>query len=278
METVFGFIIHPMESGLAWIAVSVGSAGLGIILFTALVRLILSPLQITQLRNARSMQRIQPYLLELRQKHGKDRQKMAEATSALYKEHRVNPLMGCFPTALQFPVLLGLYYALIHLGLSPQGYPNAVTFAGTVCHGVAIHSWGPWFDACYAISGTWANAAHVWALFHAHFLWLNQGLGEPDPLHVLPALAGLTQWVQSRMMLTKTSDPQQKTMNRLMNFMPLMIVFFAWHNSSGLSLYWVTSALIGIAFQYKITGLGLLPDALHSGRAYLSLTSAGRRR
>jgi hypothetical protein len=44
-----------------------------------------------------------------------------------------------------------------------------------------------------------------------------------------------------------------------MNFMPLMIVFFALNYASGLSLYWVTSTLIGIAIQYRITGWGLLP-------------------
>ena len=94
---------------------------------------------------------------------------------------------------------------------------------------------------------------------------------------MLPVLAGATQWAQSRMMLTKTGDPQQQTMNRLMHFMPLMIVFFAWRNSSGLSLYWVTSTLIGIALQYKITGLGLLPDTIHSVRAYFSTMAPGRR-
>jgi hypothetical protein len=64
------------------------------------------------------------------------------------------------------------------------------------------------------------------------------------------------------MMLTRSVDPQQQMMNNLMNFMPLMIVFFALRYASGLSLYWVTSTLIGITIQYKITGLGLLPETL----------------
>ena len=85
----------------------------------------------------------------------------------------------------------------------------------------------------------------------------------------LPILAGLTQWVQSRMMLTKSSDPQQQMMNTMMNFMPLIVVFFATRYASGLSLYWVTSTLIGIAIQYRITGLGLLPFG--PGRTFGSL-------
>jgi YidC/Oxa1 family membrane protein insertase len=93
-------------------------------------------------------------------------------------------------------------------------------------------------------------------------LWLVNGLGKPDPLFILPILAGLTQWIQSRMMLSKSTDPQQQMMNSMMNFMPLMIVFFATRYASGLSLYWVTSTVIGILIQYRITGLGLLPETL----------------
>src|ERR1019366_7582485 len=104
---------------------------------------------------------------------------------------------------------------------------------------------------------------HVFNLFHAQFLWLSNGLGEPDPLYILPVLAGVTQWIQSRMMMQKSSDPQQQTMNMMMNFTPLIIVFFAARYPSGLSLYWVTSTVIGIILSAKITGWGSLPRVHH---------------
>jgi YidC/Oxa1 family membrane protein insertase len=85
------FVIHPLELGVIALSVWASSAGIGIILFTILVRLALSPLTITQLRNAKAMQRVQPLVAELRQKHGKDKQALSQATMALYKEHRVNP-------------------------------------------------------------------------------------------------------------------------------------------------------------------------------------------
>ena len=258
MQNLFGFIIHPMEIGLVWLAVAVGNAGIGIILFTIFVRLVLAPLQITQLRNAKAMQRVQPLIAELRQKHGKDRQKLSEETMALYREHNVNPAMGCLPTLLQFPILIGLFYALLHLGSSPSGYPKHIIWSKVTCNGHPVEGWMQWFQQCYAISGT-SHPQHIWDLFHANFLWLSHGLGQPDPLYILPILAGVTQWVQSRMMLTRSADPQQQMMNNMMNFMPLMIVFFALNYASGLSLYWVTSTLIGIAIQYRITGWGLLP-------------------
>ncbi|HEX6506663.1 MAG TPA: YidC/Oxa1 family membrane protein insertase [Chloroflexota bacterium] len=262
MQNIFSFIIHPMELGIVWLATSVGSAGIGIILFTIFVRLLLSPLQIAQLRNAKAMQRLQPLMQELRQKHGKDKQKMSEETMKLYREHNVNPAMGCLPTLLQFPILIGLFYALLHLGSSPPGYPQHLNWATVTCNSHPAHTWTAWLSGCYSVSGWATTPYHVFQLFHANFLWLSNGLGSPDPLYILPILAGITQWVQSRMMLTQSVDPQQQMMNNLMNFMPLMIVFFALRYASGLSLYWVTSTLIGIAIQYKITGWGLLPETI----------------
>jgi YidC/Oxa1 family membrane protein insertase len=262
VQSLFGFVTYPMELGLAWLASNVGSAGIAIILFTILVRLVLSPLQITQLRNAKAMQKVQPLIAELRQKHGKDRQKLTEETMALYKVHKVNPAMGCLPTLLQFPILIGLFYGLLHLGQSPSGWPTHIIWKNSTCDGHHVSTMMQWFQSCYAVKRAAGSPAHIFELFHANFLWLSHGLGEPDPLYILPVLAGVTQWVQSRMMLTKSTDPQQQMMNTMMNFMPLMIVFFATRYPSGLSLYWVTSTLIGIAIQYKITGLGLLPETL----------------
>src|SRR5581483_8270733 len=108
MGSLFSFISNPFESWIGYLGLLVGSAGIAIILFTIIIRLILSPLQITQLRSARDMQKLQPKIQELRKKHGKDRQKLPEETMALYKEHKVNPAMGCLPMLLQFPVLIGL--------------------------------------------------------------------------------------------------------------------------------------------------------------------------
>jgi YidC/Oxa1 family membrane protein insertase len=263
LDRFFGFIIHPMELGLIWLAVTVGNAGIAIILFTIFVRLVLAPLQITQLRNAKQMQKVQPLIQELRKKHGKDKQAFAAAQMELFKEHKVNPAMGCLPMVVQIPILIGLFYALLHLGASPTGWPHVAWAKANIhCNGVSIHNMGQWFQQCYAVSGVSGTTSHIFDLFHANFLWLNHGLGSPDPLYILPILAGVTQWIQSRMMLTQSNDPQQQMMNTMTNFFPLMIVFFATRYPSGLSLYWVTSTLIGIAIQYKITGTGLLkiPD------------------
>lgn len=294
MAQLFSFISDPFANWLADLALLVGSAGLAIIFFTIIVRLVLSPLQIVQLRSARAMQKLQPHIQELRKKHGKDRQKMTEETMKLYKEHKVNPAMGCLPMLLQFPILIGLFWALSHLGsqfnsaaLKHTRPFRRVDFVGWLhkhphgpFHAGQFHQWQQheWLIRDYH------HSLHVYDLFHATFLWLSNGLGQHDPLYILPILAGVTQWIQSRMMMQQSSDPQQQTMNLMMNFTPLIIVFFAANYASGLSLYWVTSTVIGILVSMKITGWGSLPriDRMMFGqaqpaRSLVSKSSSGSR-
>src|SRR5688572_19388709 len=95
--------------------------GLAIILLTLAVRVILLPLSIKQTKSMREMQRIQPEVKRLQAKYKGDRQKMNEEMMALYKEHGVNPLGGCAPLLLQFPILIALFY-VVQKPLAYMGY------------------------------------------------------------------------------------------------------------------------------------------------------------
>ena len=86
---------------------------LAIIVFTVVIRTILAPLFIRQIRSQKEMQRMQPLIREVQRKHKGNRQKVSEETMALYKEHGVNPAAGCLPVILQLPILFALYQALI---------------------------------------------------------------------------------------------------------------------------------------------------------------------
>ncbi len=86
---------------------------LAIIVFTVLIRTVLAPLFIKQIRSQKEMQRMQPMIREVQRKHKGNRQKISEETMALYKEHGVNPAAGCLPVVLQLPILWALYQALI---------------------------------------------------------------------------------------------------------------------------------------------------------------------
>lgn len=86
---------------------------LAIIVFTVVIRTLLAPLFVRQIRSQREMQRMQPLIREVQRKHKGNRQKISEETMALYKEHGVNPAAGCIPVVLQLPLLFALYQALI---------------------------------------------------------------------------------------------------------------------------------------------------------------------
>ena len=86
---------------------------LAIIVFTIVIRTILAPLFVRQIRSQKEMQRMQPLVREVQRKHKGNRQKIAEETMALYREHGVNQFGGCLPVLLQLPILFALYQALI---------------------------------------------------------------------------------------------------------------------------------------------------------------------
>ncbi|HEU5430206.1 MAG TPA: YidC/Oxa1 family membrane protein insertase, partial [Thermomicrobiales bacterium] len=95
------------------------------------------------------------------------------------------------------------------------------------------------------------------------FLWLPS-LDKPDALHILPILAAVFQFVQSRMMRPqgqgKIADPQQAMMNSMMNLMPLTVILFGWNFAAGPVLYWVTQSLYSVVQQWFITGWGAMLD------------------
>lgn len=86
---------------------------LAIIVFTIVIRTLLAPLFVRQIRSQKEMQRMAPLIREVSRKHKGNRTKIAEETQALYREHGVNPAAGCLPVLMQLPLLFALYQALI---------------------------------------------------------------------------------------------------------------------------------------------------------------------
>ena len=94
----------------------VGSYGLGIILLTVVIRLLMWPLGVSQQRSMKMMQTLQPKLKALQDRYKSDPQVMQRKMMEFYKEHKFNPMSGCFPLLLQMPIFILLYSAL----MSPQ--------------------------------------------------------------------------------------------------------------------------------------------------------------
>lgn len=92
-----------------FVIVSGNNAGIGLILMAIITRLLLWPLTRKQLESSRAMQRLQPEIKELQQKHGKDKQKFQEDFWKLCRQNKVNPLGGCLPLVIQLPLLWMVY-------------------------------------------------------------------------------------------------------------------------------------------------------------------------
>ena len=110
-----------MLNALLWLyTLLAGQFWLAIIVFTIIVRLAMTPLMLPQQRSAKKMQELQPRLKELQKKYGKDREKLSQEQMKLYREAGVNPLGGCLPMLVQFPIWIGLYRSIIvALGYQP---------------------------------------------------------------------------------------------------------------------------------------------------------------
>jgi YidC/Oxa1 family membrane protein insertase len=97
---------------LRWFEKAVGNWGVAIILLTVLVKALLFPLTVAQIRSMNEMRKLQPEVEKLKAKLGQDREKLNAATMELYRQHKVNPLSGCLPLLLQMPIWFALYATL----------------------------------------------------------------------------------------------------------------------------------------------------------------------
>ncbi|MFC7319927.1 YidC family membrane integrase SpoIIIJ [Halobacillus campisalis] len=112
------YIVFPLSQTLQFFADSTnGSYGLSIIIVTIIIRLVLLPLNVKQLKSSKAMQEIQPQLQELRSKYSskdaQSQQKLQQETMQLFQKNGVNPLAGCLPIIVQMPVLIGFYHAIM---------------------------------------------------------------------------------------------------------------------------------------------------------------------
>lgn len=202
--------------------------GVAIIMVTFIIRLILSPLSLKALKSQTALQRLQPKVKEMQEKHKNDKQKQAEATMQLYKEHGVNPFSGCLPLLIQLPILIALYRVSIS-GFEDNALINLYAF---------IYNPG----SLNTISLGIINLA-------------NKNI-------FLALLAGISQFFQSKVSLArhkedkkenpqtgKTLDIAQVMSKQMLYFFPFMTIIIAMQFPAGLSLYWITTTIFSLVEQ-----------------------------
>jgi YidC/Oxa1 family membrane protein insertase len=232
---------------LLWIYNVIGqNFGVAIILFTILIRIVTWPLNAQQMKGAKAMQDLQndPEWQKTQKKYAKDREKLAQEQMRIYREKGINPFGSCLPTLIQFPIIIALYQSIIR------------ALASTPLDLLKLSR---------SINTDFLDVANLIPL-NSQFLWMN--LGQPEPYYILAIVVAVTTYVQSKLTLPPSTNPndQAAAMGQSMTItMPLMLGWFALTFPSGLSVYFITSNVLGIiqyAAQGKANWSNLLPKSM----------------
>jgi YidC/Oxa1 family membrane protein insertase len=219
----FSFLAVPLLRLLKTFHGVTHNYGIDVIVLTILIKVLFIPLTNRSMKSMRDMQRLQPQMAKLREKYKDDREKLNKEMIELYRRHRVNPLGGCLPMLLQFPVFIGLYQAL-----SQAIELRHAKFAFWV-HDLSAHECYPWPG-----QGT-IHGCNEFALF-----------GLPIPILVL--LMGGSMILQQYFSPSSGMDPAQQRM--MMVLMPIMFTVMFINFPSGLVLYWLVNNVLTIAQQW----------------------------
>jgi len=107
------FIAEPLFYALRWIHGFVGNWGFAIILLTIVIKLLFFHLSAASYKSMARMRKLQPRIMQLRERYANDKQRMNQAMMELYKTEKINPLGGCLPILVQIPVFIALYWVLL---------------------------------------------------------------------------------------------------------------------------------------------------------------------
>jgi len=224
-------LYQPLFNLLIWLYNTIPGHDLGfaIIAISLLIRIVLWPLSRVSLKSQKSLQDLQPKLDALKEQFKDDKEGLAKAMMALYKEEKVNPMSSCLPLIIQLPILWALYRVLQD-GMSMDGLVNLYSFV-----------------------------ARPESINLSFLGFIN--LAEPHI--VMAVIAGILQFVQTKMLMAKRppkkirkeSGARDEDMMAQMNtsmlyFMPVMTVVIGASLPGGLTLYWVIMNVFAIIQQF----------------------------
>jgi len=209
--------------------------GIAIILLTIFVRLLFYSINGKAIESQKKMQEIQPKIKEIQKKYKDDKEKQAKKLMEFYQKNKINPLSGCLPLLIQFPILIALYNVFIN-GFKDESL--SVIYTSYI-----------------------SNPGHIDPSF---FSFVN--LSEANVY--LAFIAGGLQYFQTKMLMGNKKEekkegeplnktPEEKTQEFAQNMtkqmvymMPVLTFVFAMSFPSGLALYWAVTTLFAIIQQY----------------------------
>jgi YidC/Oxa1 family membrane protein insertase len=216
-QSLFSPVVNILGSVLLFFHETVGAPWwLSIAMLTVVVRTLLFPLTVKQVRSMRAVQDLKPDMDRVRAQYQNNPEKQREEMTKLYQERGVNPLGGCLPILVQMPIFIGIFYVIRLFGGTPgrtePKYPSFVD---------------------------------------GGILWF-QDLSHADPTYILPIISAVTMLCATEITL-KNADPQQRWLMRLL---PVGFTAFLLNFPAGLFVYWITSNLVTIVQNYVIYNHG----------------------
>ena len=214
----FHFITKPMFWLIDTLYKLLGNFGLAIIATTVLVKAVFFPLANKSYSSMANMKKVQPKMMEIREKYADDKMKQQQAMMELYKTEKINPIAGCWPVVIQIPVFFALYKVL-YITIEMRHAP----FFGWI-HDLA--------------------APDPTSLFNLFGLL---PFAVPTLLHigVWPLIMGVTMFLQMRMNPT----PPDPTQAMIFTWMPVIFTFMMAGFPAGLVIYWAWNNLLSITQQ-----------------------------
>ena len=224
-HSLFSTVLNP-DSGWTW--------ALSIIGLTVVIRIMLIPLFVKQIKSSRNMQLLQPQMKELQKKYGHDRERMAQETMKLYRETGTNPFSSCLPLLLQAPVLYALFHVLRtaakDAAIGALSASAALSLANSEIFGAKISD-----------SFTGADSVHVQVLTAA-----------------LVVIMTATTFITQRQLMAKNmpesamSGPYAQQQKMLLYVLPVVFAVGGIAFPIGVLLYWTTSNLWTMGQQFYV--------------------------
>lgn len=260
---MFDKILHPFAVAVAWVWVKIHdflvllgfSSGSGvawvisIVLLTIIVRILILPLFLKQIKSSRAMQAIQPEVKLLQEKYkGKtdqaSRVKQSEETQALYKKYGVSPFASCLPLLVQLPILFAMYRAI---------YAVKDLAAGTYTYaGIEADRLGPITQELASS----INGSTVFGVPLSHTITSGDGIAAIIVFVILIGAMMVLQFFSMRISMVRnmppmdSNNPMMQSQKSMLYVMPLMYLFSGGFFQMGVIIYMVTAALWAIAQTY----------------------------
>ncbi len=235
-------------------------------LLTLTIMLILLPLTLKGTRSMLAMQKLQPELKKLQNKHRDDRQKLNEEVMKFYKENNINPMSGCLPLLLQMPVFFILYrtlYELLNRAPYGQDMGAAVARSFSGANGGIYSEFGVFFPKHLDETSRLYQDLHSTREMRSFGINLaesaqkafSEGFTTALPFIVLVLGVTATSYYQQRQIAGRNpaaaqANPQQQM---LMKIMPLFFAFISLTLPAGIVVYFLVSNLFRIGQQALIT-------------------------